>query len=217
MGILYFVLAVLQFVCLIWLARQLRQSYNHYNALAAITVAMLVYDNLVVAVGGVLGEGDLLKNLNALRFYGHALLTPTIIIFAFGVARRLGFGWAQSKIAHAAFCVLATALIAYSVDVDVIRLDLVVKDEFGVLRYVNSAEAILKGPPLAPVVTIVVAIVIGFMVWRRQRSPWMLAGSAVMFVAAGAGISMPVLGNIGEVAMAGGLVSGEQQARTVAG
>jgi hypothetical protein len=217
MGIVYFLLAVLQLVCAVWLIRQLRQSYNHYNALAAITVIMLVYDNLVVASGGLLGEGDLLKTLNVLRYYGHALLTPTMIIFAFGVARRLGFRWAQSKVSHAIFCLLATLLIVYGAVTDILRLDLVIADEFGVLRYVNQAEAILKGPPLAPVVTIVVVIAVGFMMWRRQHAPWMLVGSALMFVAAGAGISMPVLGNVGEVAMAGGLVSGEQEARKAGG
>ncbi|NJN79853.1 MAG: hypothetical protein HC797_04930 [Anaerolineales bacterium] len=75
----------------------------------------LMYDNLMIAIGSFIGEGALLKNLNAGRFFIHALITPTMMIFGFGVLRKAGVKWAQGKMAHILICVFATLLIGLGV------------------------------------------------------------------------------------------------------
>ncbi|MBL8057394.1 MAG: hypothetical protein JNK29_11880 [Anaerolineales bacterium] len=167
----------------------------------------LVYDNLVIAAGSWLGEGALLRALNVPRFVIHALLTPLLCIFAVGAARRAGLAWAQSRAVHAAVCLAATALVAWGGYWDIVRLDLVPARFFDTLRYVNHGAP--PGPPLGAVITILVLVGVGALLWRRVRWPWLLLGGAVMFLAAGAGAQLVAVGNLGEIALTGALLATE--------
>lgn len=153
MALLFILIGLMQIGLLVWALRLYRNSPNCYAFLTLPTLAFLAYDNFVIAAGASIGAGETLKSLNALRFYAHALLTPLLIIFAFGVARRAGIGWAQSRRNYALFCLLATALLLFGVYIDIINLTLELKEEFGLLRYVN---VFFKGPPIPAIVTIIV-------------------------------------------------------------
>lgn len=180
---------------------------NRYGWIPLGVIYGLVYDNFAIAAGAWLGEGAVLQALNVPRFVIHALLTPLLCIFAIGVARRAGLGWAQSRAVHTAFCTVATALVAWGVYWDIVRLALVPVRFNDTLRYVNDGAP--PGPPLAAVTTIVVLIGVGALLWRRVRWPWLFLGGAVMFLAAGAGARLVAVGNLGEIAMTGALVATE--------
>lgn len=210
MTVLYIVLGIAQAVIFVFGMRLYSRSRNWYALLAVLPIAFLIYDNFIIAAGTTIGEGELLKSLNAVRFYAHALLTPLLIIFGFGVARRAGVSWAQSRRNHAIFCTLATGLVLMGVYIDVLNLTLEVKAEEGLVRYVNT---FFKGPPVPSIVTIIVLAIVGFFVWRKGKSWWMAVGSILMFVGALVGLRVVGVSNLGEVAMTSALVDGERSAQ----
>jgi hypothetical protein len=183
------------FVFLVWQALKMKGSYA---LLLLLVLAGLFYDTLIIGIGKFIGEGDLLRNLNAGRFYVHALLTPTMIIFSFGALRKAGVKWAQSKTAHIIICVITTLLIGLGAYSDILQLDLQTKIVADTLRYVN--EGGIKGPPLPAILTIIFLIFAGISLWRNTGWMWLAIGAILMFIAAGAGMGdLFYMGNVGEV------------------
>lgn len=193
---LFFLMALIHLISSFFILRLLGRNRKSYTLIAAATIVALTYENSVVALGSFIGEGTFLELLNTGRFYLHALLMSLLIIFAFGVARQIGIRWAQGKIAHALFCILATVLVLFAIQRDIINLSLVAEIEQDTLRYVNADSA---GPPIPAILTIIVMAIIGGFVWRKIGWPWLAVGSIIMFVAAGAGASILALSNLGEV------------------
>lgn len=184
-----------------WLAHR-----SSYGVIALLVIAALVYDNLAIASGAFLGEGDTLRAINTPRYIFHSLLTPLLVIFACGVARRAGLGWSQSKTVHGAFCLLATLLVGYSAYVDVINLQLSPAQFQDTLRYKNDFT-LLKGPPIHAFATMIVLVVVGVGVWVRARWPWLFVGALAMLVLAGAGTRAITVANLGEVFLGAALVA----------
>ncbi len=194
---LYLILSVM-FAFLVWRVSNTRK--NNYVWLLWLVFAGLFYDTLIIGVGKFVGEGNLLKALNAGRFYVHGLLTPTMIIFGYGVLRKAGIQWTQSRTAHIVTCVVATFLIALGAYSDILQLDLRTKIVADTLRYVN--EGGIKGPPIPAILTILFLIVAGVSLWRNTGWMWLAIGAILMFVAAGAGMGdMFYIGNLGEVVL----------------
>ena len=192
---LYLILSVL-FVVLVWQVSKMKR--DNYVLLLLLVLAGLFYDTLVIGIGKFIGEGDLLKTLNAGRFYVHALLTPVMMIFGCGVLRKAGVKWAQGKTAHIVLCVITTLLIGLGAYSDILQLDLQTKTVADTLRYVN--EGGIKGPPIPAILTIIFLIVAGISLWRNTGWMWLAIGAVVMFIAAGAGMGdMFYIGNLGEV------------------
>ncbi len=206
--IIFLLLTVVQVVCLGFALRHYQKTRSLYDLLPVIVITGLVYDNLVIAMGGFIGAGEPLKALNAPRFVIHGLATPLLMIWGFGVARRAGLGWAQSRRNHIIMCTAATLLIALGLYSDVIRLDLVLKVEQGITRYVNIGG--IKGPPIPSIITIIVLIVIGIGIWRKGKSAGLAVGSTLMFIGAMAGTALLGVGNAAEIAMSAGILSGQR-------
>jgi uncharacterized membrane protein len=188
----------------VYLTRQTIRVYQNrrssYALLLLIVLAGLAYDVLIILLGRFIGEGDLLKALNAGRFVVHGLATPAMIIFGFGVLRNAGVKWAQSRTTHIVICVVTTLLIALGAFDDVFALDLKTKTVMDILRYVN--EGGIKGPPIPAMLTIVFLIVAGISLWRNTGWWWLAAGAIFMFIAAGMGMGdMFYIGNLGEVVL----------------
>ncbi len=180
------------------------EQRNWYAILVFIIIFGLAYDNVVIALGIYLGEGSLNQTLNMFRYWIHAFFTPTMMIASFGALRLMGIPFAQSKTWHVVICVLATAMIGLGSYVDVFNLHLVPQLNSGVLRYVNDFE-FLKGPPIPAVLTILVVLIFGGILWKKVGFKPLAIGSLMMFLAAGQ-LSMPIVQNIGEVAFAVGLI-----------
>jgi hypothetical protein len=193
--LLYFIFSVL-FVFLVWQLLNIKKNY--YVLILLFVLAGLFYDVFIIGIGSLVGEGDFLKTLNTGRFYVHALLTPTMMIFGFGVLRKAGVKWAQGKTAHMIVCVITTLLIGLGAFSDILRLDLHAKAVADTLRYVN--EGGIKGPPIPAILTIIFLMIAGISIWRNTGWKWLAIGGIVMFIAAGAGIGdMFYAGNLGEV------------------
>ncbi|MFM8426800.1 MAG: hypothetical protein ACKOBL_16680, partial [Chloroflexota bacterium] len=123
-----YIVFVAAFAYLTWQSVGVYQSKrSSYALLLLIVLAGLAYDVLIIFIGRFIGEGDLLKTLNAGRYLVHGLATPAMIIFGFGVLRNAGVQWAQSRTTHIVICVVVTLLIALGVYEDVLALDLQTK------------------------------------------------------------------------------------------
>lgn len=214
MAILYLVLTVVQAACYVAAARTFFATRSVYDLFPMAVIFSLAYDNLVLALGESVGPGDTLLALNFLRYLLHALLTPLLIIWGFGLARRMGFQWANNPRNHALICVLATAMILLGFYSDIVRWLPELRLEQGITRYVNVGG--IKGPPVPSIVTIITLGLIGWAIFRRTRSWSLLAGAVVMFVLAMVGLRVPLASNIGEVFMSGGVVASGREPQPIA-
>ena len=163
----------------------------------------LVYDNILLAGGAGIGHGDMLERLSVPRYFMHAFGTPLLMLSALGLLRRTGASWSRSALLAAVVAILTLAMIAIGVEADLLRLELAPKAPAGVVSYGNAAS---HGPPVAPIVTIIVLIASGVVIWRRGAGPWLLLGALVQFAAAAVGDAIVIAGNLGELALLAGLV-----------
>jgi hypothetical protein len=132
------------------------------------------------------------------------------MIFAIGVARRCGVGFAQGKAAHTIVCLIATAMVALGVYHEVIQLTMQAKAEDGTLRYINTA---LQGPPIPAIATIIVVMILAIFVWVKTKKPWYFLGTLLMFVLAPMASKFVWAGNLGEIFMNLGSIFGEKTAQ----
>ena len=202
---LVFLLYALGHVVLFGWALWLLLRYRHPATVPLLIVTFgLVYDNAMLAAGGLIGHGELLERLSVPRFFMHAFGTPLLMLSALGLAIRSGAEWARSLPVAAAIALLTLAMIAVGVEADLIGLDLEANRVGDLVSYGNAAT---DGPPIAPIVTIFVLIAAGVIVWRRGGGPWLLLGSLVQFAAAAIGDAITIAGNLGELALLAGLVA----------
>ena len=207
--VIYLIMAAIHLVFTVYAVRLWLRNRSIYTGLAAAVLAGLFYDNFIIGIGAFIGEGSLLQSLNWLRFAIHAFLTPTLIMFVVAIAIKFGVEWAKTSWAYIAFGILTLLMIGLGVYVDIIQLDLAPILEDGTLRYAHAESA---GPPIPAIVTIIVMMIIGVFVWRTGKWSVLFLGSLAMFILAGAGASILVLSNIGEVLFAGSIVSSDYKA-----
>ncbi|WP_166388157.1 hypothetical protein [Catellatospora methionotrophica] len=178
------------------LALRRRAAAGPAAVLVAVICAGLAYDSGAVAIGRLIGFGPALEAVNAPRYWIHALFTPLLIVAGAALAARLGVAALARQPVRIAGGVLVTALIALGVGSDIVGLRLEPREYADTLRYGNAATA---GPPIPAIVTMLVLVMIGILVWRSARFPWLLLGAIAMFAAAGAGAAHFWLGNVGEL------------------
>jgi hypothetical protein len=204
-NIIFILVAAIQLGIAIYGTSQTRRHFNWYALLVLIVIYGLAYDNFIIGLGATIGEGSLLKTLNAPRFWVHALFTPAMMIASFGALRMTGSNFAQSKVWHTVICAIATALIALGSYIDILNLELFFNPDGEVARYSNGFE-FMKGPPIPAVLTIIFVIIFGIMLWRNIKWPWLFIGGLLMFIAAPMA-DIPIMQNIGEVAFSAGLIT----------
>lgn len=167
----------------------------------------LIYDNAIIALGRVIGAGDLLATLNLPRFLVHALITPTLVLVGFHLLKRSGASWAVGRVPQTIICLITTGLIALGL-VSYGALQLEATAEFGVLRYHDISG---QGPPIPAIITIVLLIIFGAIIWYRVQWPWLCLAAVGMFISAAVPMSLvgPIVGSSGEVILALGILTTE--------
>jgi len=176
----------------------------------ALPIALLVWDNAVVAMGAMIGDGPLLIALSWPRFVGHALLTPIWILTAFEYARRVDVPWLQGRGSRIGEWALYGAMAGLGFVKAVVLLRFKPVWQGDLFYYTNGGG--FPGPPIPALVMVAVVIVAGFLVYRRTGWVWMLVGGIVMFVAAAIPLSIAgfLVSNAGEVAISLALVATER-------
>lgn len=207
-SIVFLLYALVHAGLFVW-ALRLLLLYRHAATVPLLVVTFgLIYDNAMLAAGGLIGHGELLKQLSVPRFFMHAFGTPLLMLSSLGLVQRSGADWARRPLVAALVATLTISMIAVGVEADLISLELEAKRTADLVSYGNAAT---DGPPIAPVVTILVLIAAGIVVWRRGGGPWLLGGALVQFAAAALGDAVVIAGNLGEVALLAGLVATDQR------
>ncbi len=102
----------------VWLLVRGLTSFQNTWALTSfiyLIIIGLAVDNVVAALGRFIGERSLLKQLNLICYWAHALLTPTFVMFSLGVLKFAGVKGVQSKLALYGAILLTVALIGLEV------------------------------------------------------------------------------------------------------
>ena len=116
MSAAYLVVALACFIALYYAFKLWRQNPEPTTLLILVPILFLWLDNFAIATGKWVGEGAVLTGMTYLRFYWHWQMLPLLIIVAGALARRAGFGWAQSKYVMGAFCLVAVFLFPSTTD-----------------------------------------------------------------------------------------------------
>lgn len=207
----FMLIALADFAVLIWAVRLCLQYRTNGLIFASLPLTLLWYDNFVIAIGGTLGEGELLKGLNTVRFLAHYIGLPMTFIALGAMAREAGFAWAQRKLVMGAFCALATWFIAH--DLWLFSQSTFYPSCFAdTLRYTTSIAAHTACSPTAeigagqsippiPAITLTnMMILFGIYLWYQIGWKWLTLGSigALGFFAVPFATTGGIFGNIGE-------------------
>ena len=84
--------ALLHIVFLALGIRLWRKNRSIYTAIILAVIAGLAYDNFIIGIGSFVGEGDLLRQLNFVRFVVHGVVTPLMIMFGWGDGGKIRSG-----------------------------------------------------------------------------------------------------------------------------
>lgn len=78
------------------------------------------------------------------------------------------------------------------------------------LRYRNGG---FQGPPIPSIVVILILTVVGLHLSIRTKRPWVFLDALIEFICAPLGFRFPIVGQFGEVAFCGAMISGEDLAQ----
>jgi hypothetical protein len=178
---LYFLYAALYAVLLIWGISGIRKTdVRKWTSVIYIVILPLIYDNLILATGKWIGEGELLESLNFARFCLHALFTPLLVMYSVGTLRESGIEWAQKKWLVLVGLFYTVGLIVLEFATEVFGLELEVVKEYGVVSYSNVEEA--TGPPIMVLLVTLVLIVASAILWKKTIWPMFFIGAVVMTI-----------------------------------
>lgn len=207
---LYLICAACSLALVVAAWRHLRAVPTLALALILPSMAAIVYDNLVLALGRSLGEGSLLIALTWPRFVLHVLIIPPLIVAMLLLARGAGVRWAGHRAAMVLTVLLATATFAVGALTEVVLLELAPRYRGDILLYTHAHPI---GPPPGAIALLLGAIVYGGAIGLRARWPWIALAALYTLLA----VPVPddglsgVLVNIGEVLLLTALLRAAQR------
>jgi hypothetical protein len=158
--------------------------FSWLNVLLLVTFG-LVYDNLVLAMGSIIGKGSFLEALNVMRYWFHAFLTPLLIIFSWASIRKSDIRWLKGRIGLLLAGIYTLAMIFAELIQNTIGLKLKAAQKYGVLSYDSAGS---HGPPFMIIGVTVALLFAGIILWKRLKWKWMTIGVILM----GIGSAVPV-------------------------
>lgn len=150
------------------------------SALLFFVIGALIYDNTILALGHVIGEGDTLESLSYSRFWLHAIFTPTLIIFSLFVMREANIRFAYKKWFGILFLALWIVAMVVEYFSELSGLELTPQQSYGVLSYGTSEAA--SGPPLMILIVLVALLIASIMLAWKRKWWWTLVGTIVMTI-----------------------------------
>ncbi|WJH35985.1 hypothetical protein N6H14_08845 [Paenibacillus sp. CC-CFT747] len=182
---LYLLLTLAYAGLLVFGFRRVRETgIPSYSNLVLLIALGLVYDNAIIMLGRTIGEGGTLYALSTLRFWTHAFFTPALVLVAWDLLHRTGVSWARTPAARTGSWVLTLILVVYQIAFGTLKevSRLVPEEKAGVLRYASSESA---GGPLMVIVTSLVLLGAGIVLFIKRRWIWMALGVGLLFVSQG--------------------------------
>lgn len=155
-------------------------------ALLAVPIAgALFYDNVILALGPVLGAGPLLLALNWPRYLLVALVAPLFVPLFADLGGRAGVTWLNAR--PIGLLVAAITLVLAGHELALVRtLTLEPLVSSGAVRYVPVAP----GPPLVGLAIVLAALAVGTVIWRARRWPWLALAALAAIIGSGAATAL---------------------------
>lgn len=200
----HLVYALAQLAMLVLALRLLARDRHWTLAIFVINIAGLVYDNLVIGFGHLIGPGDTLMALNYPRFLVHALTTPLLGMLGLYLTRNAAVEWAWGRKALITFWVVSLSMLGWAVYNDLVLLRMEPAFFAETVRYANEA---VQGPPLPAIASMTLVMFCGIAVFVRARWAWLFLGSLIVFTTAAFAASIGVVANLGEVFFVAGAVA----------
>jgi hypothetical protein len=195
-SVAHLIVAAIMVAMLVYAIRRYREQRAIWVLAFGGVVAGLIYDNAILGLGWMIGEGSTLYALTLPRFWIHALFTPLLGMFGWYIARRSGARWALGMPAYAIFGTLTIVGVAIGVITDASKMDYVFKVEEGVARYAHARA----GAPIASILALLLALV-GAIAMGVRTKRWEFAVGCVVFFVIAASRVGGVIGNLGELAL----------------
>ncbi|MFC4409639.1 hypothetical protein ACFOZY_04205 [Chungangia koreensis] len=167
------------------------KAFKKWTSVLFVVVGALIYDNFILAIGDWIGEGELLKNLNAARFWFHAFITPLLVIFSIGTLRESGVAWVKKcwvTIIALLYMIAAIVMEVISVTAD---LQLKVDKAYGVVSY-SSAEG-PNGPPIMILMITLAMLVVSAILWKKTG--WYVFFIGVVIMTIGSAVPLEIESN----------------------
>lgn len=176
------------------------RSKNILFLLSGILTVGLFYDALILALGSVMQEGALLMGLSRLRYVLHGMLIPLIFALCAHALNAKGF-WLKAVWA------LTGALMILGIADGCVRA-IGIETVAGITRYAS-----VSAPAWAEIVnslltfgTVIPLMIVGIVVWVKQKTPHLFLAGFLMFAFSGLGAAclelMFYISMYGEVLMA---------------
>lgn len=156
------------------------------NVLLLITFG-LIYDNLVLAMGSIIGEGPILEGLNVMRYWFHAFFTPLLILFSWAAIRMTGIQWLKNRSGFILTGVFTLAMIMAELFQNTLGLELESARNYGVLSYESTGA---HGPPIMIIGVTFALLIAGIILWKKLKWKWMAIGVILMGI--GSAVPIPI-------------------------
>ena len=193
-----------------WKLRRTSENRNAGSLILQIVLFTLIFDSFVVGMGRWLGEGDLLIGLTQGRFLLRAVFLPFLAVTALYMASRAEVQWAAKKLSRLIIWVAAVSFMGFGLLADfLLPSDLAPEVFWGTLHYVR----LNRFPPVPFLVILVVMMILGILIWRRIKWPWIFLGGLVTFlgILIPTALIGPVVRSGAEVFLMGTLVATEHK------
>lgn len=188
---IYFALTLVYLILVIRMTVALtqRKQWLTYASFQLFVAFSLAYDNGIIALGNIIGEGEPLMVLSSLRFWLHAFATPTLILASYHILRSSGVRFANRRITSVVAWLITLGLVIYQIVGFTLSevQNLKVTEEYGVLRYMAEGHG---GPPMMVIIVGLVLLFVSLIVLFKHKWVWLFVGTALLF--AGQLISLPV-------------------------
>ena len=194
------IISAFHIVFMVLLFRKFAATKNILFLLSGILTFGLFYDAAILALGSVMQEGALLMGLSRMRYVLHGMLIPLIFALCAYALNAKGF-WLK------AVWVLTGVLMALGIADGCVRT-IGVETVAGVCRYAS-----VTAPAWAEIVnslltfgTVIPLMIVGIVVWVKQKTPHLFLAGFLMFAFSGLGATclelMFYISMYGEVLMA---------------
>lgn len=148
------------------------------SAILFVVIIALIYDNTVLAVGHLIGEGETLKALNYGRFLLHAVFTPLLILFSLFVLKEANIRFAHKAWVMGIFGILTVVAMIAEYFFQLKHLTLKLEKAYGVVSYTSAESA--SGPPIMILLVVAAILFAGIILAWKRKWWWMLIGTLVM-------------------------------------
>ena len=185
--VMLWVIAAIHLVLMHLCLQSWQKSRNPLFLLSGLIVFGLLYDALILAVGGITEDGSFLRMLSRLRFVFHGALIPLIFpLCAYALDLKKGL--------RTAVWIFTGLLIVLGI-AEGFAVDLAVQHTAGIVRYTSGDATPAWAGAVSGLLsygTVIPLILAGVVVWIRQKTPTLFLSGFLMFLFSALG---PATGN----------------------